>query len=66
MSLMAITFATILRFVLKRLNDELDRGLVVEDVVVGDMSASPSGRKHDVEEHGLPGVAVDRGFRFLL
>lgn len=57
---MAILFATVLRFVLKRLNDKLDRGMVTDGAAVVD-----GGRKKGIEEHDLP-LAVNRGFRFLL
>ncbi len=58
MSAMTIIFATILRFYLAHLNGKLDRGEVIADV-------SPEA-EHSREEHGLPGVAVERGFRFQL
>lgn len=48
----AILCATLLRFILVRLNKKLDRGEVVEGAVaVGE---------------GVPGEASKRGFRFLL
>lgn len=60
MSFMAIIFATILRFHLKALNRKLDRGEAIEDVNVdGD-------RRNAAEEQGLPGIAADNGFRFLM
>lgn len=58
MSAMTIIFATILRFYLVHLNEKMDRGEVVADV-------SPEAEQSR-EEHGLPGVAVERGFRFQL
>jgi hypothetical protein len=58
MSAMTIIFATILRFYLSHLNGKLDRGEVIADV-------SPEA-EHAREENGLPGVAVERGFRFQL
>lgn len=63
MSLMSIVFATILRFHLKRLNRKLDMGEVVEGVNshVGDRE-----RIEAAEEQGLPGIAADNGFRFLV
>lgn len=60
MSVMTIAFATTLRFVLRRLNQQLDREENVN--VRGDESV----RVHDHEAHGLPGLATERGFRFLL
>ncbi|MCJ1280098.1 hypothetical protein MMC21_007924 [Puttea exsequens] len=52
MAFMAIVFATILRFVLVRLNKKLDRGEPVKGAVaVGE---------------GVPGEAAERGFRFVL
>jgi MFS family permease len=60
MSFMAIIFATILRFHLKALNRKLDRGEAIEDVNIdGD-------RRNAAEEQGLPGIAADNGFRFLV
>ena len=48
----AICCATVLRFILVRLNKKLDRGEVVEGAVaVGE---------------GVPGSAAKKGFRFLL
>ncbi|KAF8858919.1 MFS general substrate transporter [Acephala macrosclerotiorum] len=60
MSFMAIIFATILRFYLKALNRKLDRGEAIEDVNVD------GERRNAAEEQGLPGIAVDNGFRFLV
>ena len=52
MSFMALCAATLLRFILARLNKQLDRGEVVEGAVsVGE---------------GVPGEAVRKGFRFVL
>lgn len=52
MAFMAIVFATILRFVLVRLNKKLDRGEAVKGAVaVGE---------------GVPDEASRRGFRFVL
>lgn len=52
MAFMAIVFATILRFMLVRLNKKLDRGEAVKGAVaVGE---------------GVPGEASRRGFRFVL
>lgn len=58
---MTIVFATILRFVLVRLNKQLDHeeGVNLERI-------DTSTRIHDHEEHGLPGLATERGFRFLI
>lgn len=53
---MTIAFSTILRIYLGRLNKELDREEGTDLVV--DARAN--------EEHGLPGMAVRQGFRFLL
>lgn len=58
MSAMTIIVATVLRFHLAGLNKKLDRGEGVADV-----SAEAEASR---EEQGLPGVAVERGFRFLL
>ncbi|RAK79349.1 MFS general substrate transporter [Aspergillus fijiensis CBS 313.89] len=59
MSSMTIIFATILRLYLGRLNKRLDR----EE---GTSMGASNSQRHDNEEHGLPGQAVTRGFRFLL
>ena len=59
-SLWAIVFATVLRFVLVKLNKKIDAGMgYVQD-------GTDAERRHAVEERGLPGEAVDRGFRFLI
>lgn len=60
MSAMTIVFAVVLRFHLRSLNRKLDRGVNVADV--GSSARAVNNR----EEHGLPGVAIQRGFRFLL
>lgn len=68
MSGVSILFGTVLRFYLVRLNrklDELDRGEGI-DVVEGIGGSDGEGRKREVEERGLPGIAVERGFRFLV
>ncbi|KAK7705719.1 hypothetical protein SLS57_009918 [Botryosphaeria dothidea] len=59
-SLWAIVFATILRLVLTRLNKKIEAGITLLE------SANEDERKHAIEEHGLPGEAVDKGFRFLV
>ena len=65
MSCMTIVFATVLRFVLKRLNQQLDQEEGV--VIPGDLEGiNTSNRIHEHEGHGLPGLATERGFRFLL
>jgi hypothetical protein len=65
MSGVSILFGTILRFYLVSLNKKLDMGDVIEDLVgVGEMEIE--GRKREVEERGLPGIAIERGFRFLV
>lgn len=56
MSSMTIIFSTILRIYLGRLNKQLDQEEGTDLVVDA----------HANEEHGLPGVAVRQGFRFLL
>jgi hypothetical protein len=48
----AIIMATVLRFILVRLNKKLDRGERVEGAI-------NSGK-------GVPGEAAERGFRFLV
>lgn len=53
---MTIIFSTILRIYLGRLNKQLDH----EEGTDLEVDA------HANEEHGLPGVAVRQGFRFLL
>ncbi|KAJ5361139.1 MFS general substrate transporter [Penicillium brevicompactum] len=58
MSALTIIFATILRVVLGRLNKTLDEEEGTD--------IAPSPRQQENEEHGLPGQAVARGFRFLL
>ncbi|KAK6086975.1 pantothenate transporter liz1 [Seiridium cupressi] len=60
MSAMTIVFAIVLRFHLRSLNRKLDRGEEVADVGYSPQAVD------NREEHGLPGVAVQRGFRFLL
>jgi hypothetical protein len=67
-SFLSIIFATILRTVLSRLNKKIQQGVRVEAEVYipGDRKASHDARKKAVEDKGLPGEAVDRGFRFLL
>jgi hypothetical protein len=65
MSGVSILFGTILRFYLVSLNKKLDMGEVIEDLDdAGGMEIE--GRKREVEERGLPGIAVERGFRFLV
>ena len=65
MSGVSILFGTILRFYLVSLNKKLDMGEVIEDLDgVGEMGIE--GRKRGVEERGLPSIAVERGFRFLV
>lgn len=65
MSGVSILFGTILRFYLVSLNKKLDMGEVIEDLDgVGEMGIE--GRKREVEERGLPAIAVERGFRFLV
>ncbi|KUJ18379.1 MFS general substrate transporter [Mollisia scopiformis] len=61
MSIMAILFATILRFHLTALNRKLDLGEAVDGVDVGGEE-----RRNQAEENGLPGIATDNGFRFLV
>ena len=52
MAVMALSAATVLRFILVRLNKKLDRGEAVKGAVaVGE---------------GVPGEASQRGFRFVL
>lgn len=64
MCIVSIIFATVLRFYLHSLNKKLDQGEVISGV--NGMSGDSEARKNAAEEHGLPGIAVDRGFRFLL
>ena len=65
MSGVSILFGTILRFYLVSLNKKLDMGEVIEGLDdTGGMEIE--GRKREVEERGLPGIAVERGFRFLV
>ena len=52
MAFMAICMATLLRFILVRLNQKLDRGEFVEGAVA--------------VEGAVPGEASRRGFRFVL
>ncbi|GME34252.1 Major facilitator superfamily [Neofusicoccum parvum] len=59
-SLWAIVFATILRLVLVRLNRKIEAGITLLE------QADNEERKREIEEHGLPGEAVDKGFRFLI
>lgn len=60
MSAMTICFATVIRIVLGRLNKQLDQeeGADIDTRGLEQVEAN--------EEHGLPGQAVARGFRFLL
>lgn len=61
----AIIFATILRFILVRLNQKLDRGEFVE----GAINASSGGeRRTSVLAAGgaVPSEAATKGFRFLV
>ena len=64
MSGVSILFGTILRFYLVSLNKKLDREEGMG--VVAGMDRDREGRKREVEERGLPGIAIDRGFRFLV
>jgi hypothetical protein len=68
MSGVSILFGTILRFYLVSLNKKLDRGEGIEEIEgIDGMGGSDSeGRKREVEERGLPGLATERGFRFLV
>jgi len=61
-SVMSIVGATILRFVLARLNKQLDQGVTIGS----DGKMNNETRIRDIEDRGLPGAAVDNGFRFLL
>jgi hypothetical protein len=65
MSGMSIIFGTILRFYLVSLNKKLDRGEIIEGVG-GGSDVESEDRKREREEQGLPGVAAERGFRFLV
>lgn len=60
MCAMTIIFATLLRFVLVRLNKQLDQ----EEGT--NLSRIDTSTIRDHEAHGLPGAAVERGFRFLV
>jgi hypothetical protein len=71
MSGMSIIFGTILRFYLVFLNKKLDKADRGEEIDVvsefnGAGGSDGEGRKREVEERGLPGLAVERGFRFLV
>jgi len=46
------------------LNRELDREEGIDGM--GESGGDSEGRKREVEERGLPGIAVERGFRFLV
>lgn len=59
-SLWAAVFATVLRMLLVRLNKKIDAGISLLE------QTSEEDRKRAIEEHGLPGEAVDKGFRFLV
>ena len=59
MSAMTICFATVIRIVLRRLNKQLDQ----EEGT--NITRGPE-QTEENEEHGLPGQAVTRGFRFLI
>jgi hypothetical protein len=48
----AICMATLLRFILVRLNRQLESGMVVEGAI------------NDVDEHGIPTEGGRHGFRF--
>lgn len=60
MSAMTVISMTGLRVYLGRLNKKLDRGEAVKDVGSGAQAVEAR------ESSGLPGIAVERGFRFLL
>jgi Major Facilitator Superfamily len=68
MSCISVIFATVLRFVLSHLNKEIEKGIHNETnaKIRGDRTAEHNARKMSIENRGLPGEAVDRGFRFLL
>ncbi|KAL1637015.1 hypothetical protein SLS58_009454 [Diplodia intermedia] len=59
-SLWAAFFATVLRLVLVRLNKKIEAGISLLE------QGSDEERRRAIEEHGLPGEAVDKGFRFLV
>ncbi|OMP83799.1 putative transporter [Diplodia seriata] len=59
-SLWAAFFATVLRIVLVRLNKKIEAGISLLE------QGSDEDRRRAIEEHGLPGEAVDKGFRFLV
>ncbi|KAN0096682.1 MFS general substrate transporter [Hyaloscypha variabilis] len=65
MSGVSILFGTVLRFYLVSLNKKLDRGEGIE-IIDGIGGSDSEGRKREVEERGLPGLASERGFRFLV
>jgi hypothetical protein len=66
MSGVSIIFGTILRFYLVSLNKKLDHGEMIDDVDGTSSSSESEERKREREEQGLPGVAAERGFRFLV
>lgn len=59
-SLWAVVFATVLRIVLVRLNRKIEAGITLLT------EANEEERRKAIEEHGMPGEAVDKGFRFLV
>jgi hypothetical protein len=66
MSGVSIIFGTILRFYLVSLNKKLDHGEIIDDADGTSSSGESEERKREREEQGLPGVAAERGFRFLV
>ncbi|KAF3926169.1 hypothetical protein ABW21_db0204497 [Orbilia brochopaga] len=62
-SVLAVLFATVLRFMLVRLNKKLDCG---EQVGGATSLIEGEGQTERREEQGLPGTAAVKGFRFLI
>jgi Major Facilitator Superfamily len=65
-ALLTIILAVILRIVLARLNRQLDRGALQHTAVPLTVEDGAKHRRNSLEHRGLPGEAVDRGFRFVL
>ena len=62
MAFMAICMATLLRFILVRLNKKLDRG----EPVKGAIAVGEAVPGEAVPGEAVPGEASQRGFRFVL
>jgi len=57
---MSILAATALRLILARLNKKLEAGVTIGN------DGKMRNKELELEARGFPGMAADRGFRFLL